>query len=86
MALAGKSITQRGWIECRHSQIHVFTQCIWMIVMEITPTPTSAREDSPGSGCRMLGTLLSSSGSLWDTCRGAGREGTLTNSHIRSEN
>ena len=69
MALADKSITQRGWIECRHSQIRVFTQCTLTIVMEITSTPISAREDSPGSGRWMLGALLSS-GSLWNACRG----------------
>ena len=69
MALADKSITQRGWIECRHSQIHVFTQCTLTIVMEITSTPISAREDSPGSGRWMLGALLSS-GSLWNACWG----------------
>ena len=79
MALADKSITQRGWIECRHSQTHVFTQHTLTIVMEIISTPISARGDSPGRW--MLGALLSSSGSLWNTCRGAGREGT----HVRSE-
>ena len=33
-----------------------------------------------------LDTVLRSSQPLWNTCTGAEREGTLTDTHVRSEN
>ena len=79
MDLAGKNHTSES---TKHSHIHVFTQQTLTIVVESTPTLLS-RGEKTSMG---LDTVLRSSQPLWNTCTGAEREGTLTDTHVRSEN